>query len=83
VEHHKKALLLNPDFKEAWTSMGQTYKDWGKFEPALEALDKVSQCVSAILRCKALALDAEHAHALYLKGMTYHAAGKHFLAQQQ
>lgn len=42
IENHKKALALDVNFKEAWTSMGQTYKDWGKFDEAIECLDKVS-----------------------------------------
>lgn len=51
--------------------MAQTYKDWGKFEEAMECLEK------------ALALDAENPHAWHLRGLVYHGAGKHYKAQTE
>jgi len=40
VEAHLKALSLDSGMKEALTNLGQTYKDWGRADKAMEYFNK-------------------------------------------
>uniref|UniRef100_A0A8C2I7G6 Tetratricopeptide repeat domain 13 n=1 Tax=Cyprinus carpio TaxID=7962 RepID=A0A8C2I7G6_CYPCA len=61
IEVFKEALKLKSDFRDAYKSLGQAYRELGDFENAMESFQK------------ALLLDQNHIHSLQLRGMMlYH-----------
>ncbi|CAM9274638.1 unnamed protein product [Scytosiphon promiscuus] len=68
-EAYRRALAIDPSFKEAWVNLGSLLKDWGKGAKALAAFDS------------ALTLDTAHVHAHYLRGLCKHGMGDHRGAQ--
>lgn len=74
---------MDPQMKEAWVNLGQAYKDWGKYEEAMENFNKVIDTIPWALTdlFQALKMDSKYGHAYHLRGITQHGVGKHFLAQ--
>eukprot|EP00752_Nemacystus_decipiens_P001790 g1729.t1 len=68
-EAYRRALAIDPSFKEAWTNLGSLLRDWGKGEKALGAFDS------------ALSLDTAYVHAYHLRGLCRHGMGDHRGAQ--
>ena len=65
LENFRKALALDPSYKEALVNLGQAYKEWAKEREAFESFDL------------ALKADPHYAHAFYLRGLAYFGIGLH------
>lgn len=65
MESQRKAILINPDFKEAWANMGQAAKELGDAESA----EKYYR--------KALEIDPKNSQIFHLLGTLYFGCGRH------
>ena len=64
IEAYNKALVIKPDYAEAYINLGSALKEQGKLEEAIEAYNK------------ALAIKPGHAEAYYNMGITLQEQGK-------
>ncbi len=75
---YKSAILIDPEFYEAWESMGANYQARGRFDEALE-------CYAHLLKAgrKTIRLLFDHGHCLAAIGRHEEAASSYMAAGQR
>ena len=64
IKQHKRALKIDPNYKECWSNLGQAYKERGNYQKSEDAYSK------------SILMDTSHENTYYLRGFARFSSGK-------